>query len=87
MHLYDFSVKGLCHFLQQNWMKSSYPASGRFAPASRPSLCQIRCIRCSRYRMIKELWSFTGNRIAVRFAYEWRDASGNLIFPFDTFIE
>jgi nuclear transport factor 2 (NTF2) superfamily protein len=28
------------------------------------------------YRLIKELWSSTGNRIAVRFAYECRDASG-----------
>lgn len=29
------------------------------------------------YRLIKELWAFTGNRIAVRFAYEWRDDSGH----------
>jgi nuclear transport factor 2 (NTF2) superfamily protein len=29
------------------------------------------------YRLIKELWAFNGNRIAVRFAYEWRDDSGN----------
>ncbi|MDR3399697.1 MAG: nuclear transport factor 2 family protein [Pandoraea sp.] len=29
------------------------------------------------YRLIKELWAFTENRIAVRFAYEWRDDSGN----------
>jgi nuclear transport factor 2 (NTF2) superfamily protein len=29
------------------------------------------------YRLIKELWAFDGNRIAVRFAYEWRDDSGN----------
>jgi uncharacterized protein len=29
------------------------------------------------YRLIKELWAFTGNRIAVRFAYEYRDDSGN----------
>lgn len=29
------------------------------------------------YRLIKELWAFTGNRIAVRYAYEWRDDSGN----------
>jgi nuclear transport factor 2 (NTF2) superfamily protein len=29
------------------------------------------------YRLIKELWAFAGNRIAVRFAYEWRDDSGN----------
>ena len=29
------------------------------------------------YRLIKELWAFEGNRIAVRFAYESRDDSGN----------
>ena len=29
------------------------------------------------YRLIKELWTFGENRIAVRFAYEWRDDSGN----------
>lgn len=28
------------------------------------------------YRLIKELWAFTGNLIAVRFAYEWHDDSG-----------
>jgi nuclear transport factor 2 (NTF2) superfamily protein len=28
------------------------------------------------YRLIKELWAFTGDRIAVRFAYEWHDAGG-----------
>ena len=28
------------------------------------------------YRLIKELWAFTDNRIAVRFAYEWHDHSG-----------
>jgi nuclear transport factor 2 (NTF2) superfamily protein len=29
------------------------------------------------YRLIKELWAFTDNRIAVRFAYEYHDDSGN----------
>ncbi len=29
------------------------------------------------YRLIKELWAFHENRIAVRFAYEWRDDAGN----------
>jgi hypothetical protein len=29
------------------------------------------------YRLIKELWTFRENRIAVRFAYEWRDDSGH----------
>lgn len=28
------------------------------------------------YRLIKELWAYSGNRIAVRFAYEWHDAAG-----------
>lgn len=28
------------------------------------------------YRLIKEIWAHSGNRIAVRFAYEWHDASG-----------
>ncbi|WP_372095073.1 DUF1348 family protein [Tistrella mobilis] len=29
------------------------------------------------YRLIKELWATAGDRIAVRFAYEWHDDSGN----------
>lgn len=29
------------------------------------------------YRLIKELWAFTDNKIAVRYAYEWHDDSGN----------
>ncbi len=32
--------------------------------------------RENEYRLIKELWAFTGNRIAVRFAYEWHDGNG-----------
>lgn len=29
------------------------------------------------YRLIKELWAVSGDRIAVRFAYEWHNGSGN----------
>jgi len=29
------------------------------------------------YRLIKEVWTCSENRIAVRFAYEWHDDSGN----------
>ena len=29
------------------------------------------------YRLMKELWAFTENRISVRFEYEWHDAEGN----------
>lgn len=33
---------------------------------------------CERdYRLIKELWAFDNDRIAVRFAYEWHDEAGN----------
>lgn len=28
------------------------------------------------YRLMKELWAFTGNRISVRFEYEWHDSAG-----------
>jgi len=44
------------------------------------------------YRLIKELWAFHGDRIAVRFAYEWHDDSanwfrsyGNENWEFDTY--
>ena len=37
---------------------------------------QRKWARESEYRLIKELWAFVNNRIAVRFAYEWRDEYG-----------
>jgi nuclear transport factor 2 (NTF2) superfamily protein len=40
------------------------------------SLLERKWARELEYRLIKELWSHTGNRIAVRFAYEWHDANG-----------
>src|SRR6266446_2895677 len=45
----------------------------------RTNPCQCRCPlnRELDYRLIKELWAFHGNRIAVRFAYESHDDSGN----------
>lgn len=33
--------------------------------------------RENEYRLVKELWAFNANRIAVRFAYEWHDDAGN----------
>ena len=41
------------------------------------SFLQRKWTRELDYRLIKELWAFSGNRIAVRFAYEWRDDSGH----------
>jgi nuclear transport factor 2 (NTF2) superfamily protein len=46
----------------------------------RPAIIAFLSRKWSReldYRLIKELGSFTENRIAVRFAYEWHDDSGN----------
>jgi nuclear transport factor 2 (NTF2) superfamily protein len=49
-------------------------------PTGRPEIVtflQRKWARELDYRLIKELWAFTDNRIAVRFAYEWHDDSGN----------
>ncbi len=37
---------------------------------------QRKWVRELDYRLIKEVWAFTGNRIAARFAYEWHDDAG-----------
>lgn len=49
-------------------------------PVGRAEIEQFLIRKWSReldYRLIKELWAHEGNRIAVRFAYEWRDDAGN----------
>lgn len=48
--------------------------------AGRPAIVaflQRKWARELDYRLIKELWAFRENRIAVRFAYEWHDDSGH----------
>lgn len=48
--------------------------------AGRPAIVQFLQRKWTReldYRLIKELWAFADARIAVRFAYEWRDDSGH----------
>ena len=45
----------------------------------RPAIVEFLAAKWAReldYRLIKELWAYTDDRIAVRFAYEWRDAQG-----------
>ena len=56
------------------WRNRSEFLSGR--EAIRQFLVR-KWIRELDYRLVKELWAFHGNRIAVRFAYEWHDDSGN----------
>src|SRR6202142_3531508 len=46
----------------------------------RPALIAVLQRKWAReldYRLIKELWGFRENRMAVRFAYEWRDDPGH----------
>lgn len=48
--------------------------------AGRPAIVEFLRRKWDReldYRLIKEVWAFTNNRIAVRFAYEYHDDSGN----------
>ncbi|WP_417549336.1 DUF1348 family protein [Methylophaga sp.] len=40
------------------------------------SFLQKKWQREMEYRLVKELWAFTENRIAVRFTYEWHDENG-----------
>jgi nuclear transport factor 2 (NTF2) superfamily protein len=47
--------------------------------AGRPAIVAFLAAKWAReldYRLIKEVWAFTGDRIAARFAYEWHDAAG-----------
>jgi len=49
-------------------------------PVGRAQIVQFLTRKWQReldYRLIKELWAFADDRIAVRFAYEWRDDAGN----------
>lgn len=58
---------------------SSWRNRAEFA-TGRPAIVQFLTRKWAReldYRLIKELWAVEGNRIAVRYAYEWHDDSGN----------
>jgi uncharacterized protein len=59
---------------KSRWRNRAEFVVGRPAIAA---FLQRKWIRELDYRLIKELWAFTGDRIAVRFAYEWHDDSGN----------
>lgn len=63
----------LAYTLDSRWRNRSEFFQGR--PAIIEFLTR-KWAQESEYRLIKELWAFTGDRIAVRFAYEWRSAGG-----------
>ncbi|ALN58141.1 response regulator receiver domain protein [Lysobacter enzymogenes] len=56
-----------------HWRNRAEFVEGREAAAA---FLRRKWSRELEYRLIKELWAHDGHRIAVRFAYEWRDDSG-----------
>ncbi|ALN63573.1 hypothetical protein GLA29479_2707 [Lysobacter antibioticus] len=64
---------GLAYSLGTRWRNRAEFVDGREAAVA---LLERKWTRELDYRLIKELWAFDGARIAVRFAYEWRDDSG-----------
>ena len=56
-----------------SWRNRAEFVEGREAVVA---FLQRKWLRELEYRLIKELWAHDGDRIAVRFAYEWRDDSG-----------
>jgi uncharacterized protein len=70
----DAEKVSLAYTLDSRWRNRSEFVNGR------PEIVAFLTRKWSKelnYRLIKELWAFNENRIAVRFAYEWHDDSGN----------
>ena len=70
----DAERVSLAYTADSTWRNRAEFLSGR------PAIVQFLQRKWAReldYRLIKELWAFTDARIAVRFAYEWRDDSGS----------
>jgi len=64
----------LAYTVDSAWRNRSEFFSGRKAIVE---FLQRKWAKELDYRLIKEIWAFHDNRIAVRFAYEWRDDSGH----------
>lgn len=69
----DPHTVSLAYSPDSTWRNRSEFFSGR------PAIVQFLTRKWNKeleYRLVKELWAFHGHRIAVRFAYEWHDDSG-----------
>lgn len=64
----------LAYTADSQWRNRSKFISGR---AEIIAFLEAKWAAEQEYRLIKEIWAHQGNRIAVRFAYEFRDASNN----------
>ena len=70
----DAARVALAYSVDTQWRNRAEFATGR---AAAQQLLQRKWALELEYRLIKELWAFAGNRIAVRFAYECHDDSMN----------
>lgn len=69
----DPAAVALAYTPDGRWRNRSEFLNGR---AAIEAFLDRKWARELEYRLIKELWAHDGNRIAVRFAYEWRDVAG-----------
>jgi nuclear transport factor 2 (NTF2) superfamily protein len=69
----DPEAVALAYTLDSRWRNRSEFLNGR---AEIVAFLRRKWAKELEYRLIKELWAFDGDRIAVRFAYEWHDAGG-----------
>lgn len=70
----DPNKVALAYSVDSRWRNRSEFINGR---AEIVAFLSRKWARELDYRLIKELWAFTDDRIAVRFAYEWHDDSGH----------
>jgi uncharacterized protein len=68
------AARGACLHADSRWRNRAEFLHGR---AEIEAFLTRKWQRELDYRLIKEVWAFCENRIAVRFAYEWHDDSGN----------
>lgn len=70
----DATKVALAYSIETKWRNRSEFLQGR---EEAQKFLERKWNKEHEYRLIKELWAFDGNRIAVRYAYEWKDDSGN----------
>ncbi|MEH6739481.1 MAG: nuclear transport factor 2 family protein [Sulfitobacter sp.] len=70
----DAAKVATAYTLDTNWRNRTTFVTNREAAEA---FLKEKWVRERDYRLIKELWAFTGSRIAVRYAYEWCDDKGN----------
>ena len=69
----DHGRVALAYAIDSQWRNRAEFPAGR---AQIVEFLQRKWAKEHEYRLIKELWAFAGNRIAVRFAYEWHNDAG-----------